>query len=94
MNNESSIMDDLKKFIQKRKNLFWYIKDTINLSEESAVEHILNYGDWNDVQILIKILGIKKVAKIFREQTSSKRMRINYDLKVKHYFTLYFKEYA
>ncbi len=88
-------MDDLKKFIQKRKHLFWYIKNPVNLSEESVVEHILNYGDWNDVRIMIEIMGIKKVAKIFREKSKKSKMgRCNYKPKTIHYFNLYFDEYA
>ncbi|MBI4837052.1 MAG: hypothetical protein HY813_01435 [Candidatus Portnoybacteria bacterium] len=88
-------MNDLKEFIRKRKYLFWYIKDPVNLSEESVVEHILNYGDWEDAQTMIKIMGIKKVAKIFRKKSKKSKMgRCNYRPEVIHYFTLYFNKYA
>ncbi len=83
---------DLKKFMRKRKHLVWYVKDPENLSAESIVEHTLNYGNWDDFQKLIKILGIKKMADIFRRQNSG--FRTNYDDKTKNYFGLYFNKYA
>ena len=55
-------MMTIHKFIKKRPYLVWYVKDLSKLSEESIVEHVLNYGNWDDVQKMIKILAIKKVA--------------------------------
>ena len=57
--------NQLKKFMRERKFLVWYVKNPENLNVESIVEHTLNYGDWDDVQKLIKILGIKKIAEVF-----------------------------
>jgi len=75
--------------------LIWYVKNPGNLSEDSIVEHTLNYGDWNDVQTLFKILGIKKTARIFRKKSKpSKIGRQNYEPKVINYFNLYFNKYA
>lgn len=82
----------LKKFVKKRKYLVWYAKEPENLPVESIVEHTLNYGNWADVQKLIKIIGIKKMAEIFRKQTSG--FRTNYDNKTKNYFNLYFNKHA
>lgn len=82
----------LKNFIKKRKHLIWYVKDVTKLGPESIVEHILNYGDWDDVQELIRILGIKKVAKIFWENTSGKRC--NYRPGVVNLFNHYFTKNA
>jgi hypothetical protein len=79
-------------FIKKRKHLIWYVKDYDSLNEEAIVEAPLNYGDWDDVQTLFEILGIKKVAQIFRKQISG--WRTNYAVKTKHFFTLYFNKYA
>jgi len=56
------------------------------------VEHTLNYGNWDDVQTLIKIAGIKRVAEIFRKQTTGSRL--NYGPKIVNYFNLYFNKYA
>ena len=88
---------DIHQFIKKRPYLFWYVskKNLGKLNEESIVEHVLNYGDWGDVQGLIKILGIRKTAEIFRlKSTPSKIGRQNYRPEIKHYFNLYFEKYA
>ena len=82
----------IKEFIKKRKYLVWYVKDVTRLSDEAIVEAVLNYGNWDDVQKMIKILGIKKTARIFRIQ--SRHQRCNYRPEVKNYFALYFKRYA
>ena len=79
-------------FIKKKPYLIWYTKDYQGLSQEAIVEAVLNYGDWQDVEKLISILGIRKTAEIFRAK--SKQKRCNYDSKVKNYFQLYFDKYA
>lgn len=85
----------IHQFIKKRSYLVWYVKDLDKLNEASIVEHVLNYGDWNDVQEMIKILGVEKVAAIFREKsTPDKFGRQNYRPEIKHYFQLYFNKYA
>lgn len=92
MNKEIETQKQLKNFIKKRKYLAWYVKDVEKLPVESIVEHTLNYGDWDDVQKLIKIIGINKIAEIFRKQNNG--LRTNYDNKMKNYFSLYFNKYA
>lgn len=82
----------INDFIKERSYLIWYVKNHEKLSDESVVEHTLNYGDWKDVQKLFSILGVKKTATIFRKQTSG--WRTNYDKKIKNYFSLYFNKYA
>ena len=79
-------------FVRKRKHLFWSTRNYDGLSNEAIVEGVLNYGDMNDVRELIAFLGMKEVAKIFRENTN--RARINYRPEVKNYFQLYFQKYA
>jgi hypothetical protein len=79
-------------FIEKRPYLIWWVKNYERLNNEAVVEATLNYGDWEDVQLLFKILGIKTVAKIFQKQIKQKR--INYRPKSKNYFSLYFKQHA
>jgi len=81
-----------KEFIKKRKYLFWYIKNPENVSDESLVEAVLNYGDWKDVKEIIKILGIKKIAGIFTSEAN--KTRSNYRPEVKNYFKHYFARYA
>lgn len=80
------------KIIKDNPYLIWYTKNYDNLSDESVIEAVLNYGNWHHFKKLIKILGIKKTAKIFEKE--SNRKRSNYYPEVKNYFTLYFNKYA
>lgn len=82
----------IRDFIKRRPYLVWYVKDPAHLSLEAIVESVLNYGDFDDVKKMISILGIQKVARIFRKQIKQKR--VNYDPKTINYFKLYFKKYA
>ncbi|MFZ1020033.1 MAG: hypothetical protein WAN61_03545 [Minisyncoccia bacterium] len=85
----------IHEFIKKRPYLVWYVKDLDKLNEESIVEHVLNYGNWDDVQEMIKILGLSKTAQIFREKSKPDKFnRQNYAPQVKNYFQLYFNRYA
>lgn len=86
------VQKELKKFIKSRKHLVWYVKDYENLDMESIVEHTLNYGNWDDLQKLIKIIGVQKMADIFRTQAGWNRT--NYGDKTKNYFSRYFQKYA
>ena len=79
-------------FIKERPHLIWYTKSYDGLSEEAVVEATLNYGDWDDVQKLFALLGIKKVAAIFWKQANQRRC--NYRGPVKNYFSLYFNAHA
>ena len=84
----------IHQFIKKRPYLVWYVKDLGKLNKESIVEHVLNYGDWDDVQEMIKILGMKKTAEIFRRKsTPSKVGRQNYRPEIIRYFNLYFNKH-
>ena len=88
------LSDPLYDFITERKHLIWYVKDYRALNEEAIVEATLNYGDWDDVQKLIHIIGIERVATIFRKQMVMGRQRGNYYPDVANYFNLYFNKYA
>ncbi len=82
---------DIKTFIKKRPYLIWHTKNFNNLSEEVIVESVLNYGDFDDVKEMIKILGIEKTAGIFRKEAGEKRN--NYRPEIKNYFKLYFNRF-
>lgn len=88
------LSDPLYNFIVARKHLIWYVKDYRALNEEAIVEATLNYGDWNDVQEVIRILGIARVATIFRKQMVTGRQRGNYYPETVHYFDLYFDKHV
>lgn len=83
---------NIHNFIKKRPHLVWYTANYGSLSEEAIVEAVLNYGDWDDVQEIMKILGSKKIARIFKKQ--SRQKRCNYRPEIKNFFGLYFKKYA
>lgn len=83
---------DIHEFIKERPYLIWYTKNYDGLSDEAVVEATLNYGNWDDVHKLIGILGKKRVAEIFRNESA--RERSNYYPKIRHYFNLYFNKFA
>jgi hypothetical protein len=59
------------------------------------LEHVLNYGDWDDVQKMIKILGMRKTARIFRRKSMlSKVGRQNYRPEIIRYFNMYFNKHV
>ncbi len=88
-NNEA-----IKRFIKEKKSLFWYIpeKEKENISQDTLVEFILNYGNDKDVKTLFELIGIEKVSEIFQNQLKSQRN--NYFKQVIHYFTLYFAKHV
>ena len=84
----------LLNFIKENKTLFWSA-DPKRLHEISLgllVETILNYGNEKSVKKLFDLVGIDKVAVIFYEQTS--RKRLNYHKRTINYFNLYFNRHA
>jgi hypothetical protein len=85
-------MAAINEFIKKRPGLVWSTMQYDKLSEEVIVEAVLNYGNFKDVNEVIRILGIKRVAAIFKEEADKKRSNLRPE--VKHYFHLYFKKYA
>jgi len=89
MNNK-----EIKNFIIDHKHLFWWIKEESirNISLNLLVEAILNYGNEQDVKQLFNLVGIKKVANIFNNQISKKRM--NYSQRTVNFFKLYFNKHA
>lgn len=82
----------LANFVRKKPYLFWHVKNPARISEEAAVEGILNYGDFGDVKKLFSILGLRKTAFIFRRH--SRKRRSNYDPKIANYFRLYFRKHS
>ena len=89
--------EELKQFITKHKNLFWYTPESKlhNISDSFLVETILNYGDMDAVMNLFEIMGINNVAKIFFDDINlSERRKNNYNELTLNYFTLVFNRYA
>lgn len=62
------------QFISKNAHLFWYIKKEAipNISNEVLVEFIFNYGTWQDVKELIKIIGFQELKRVYEDVTDRK----------------------
>lgn len=85
----------IQDIIRKKPYLIWYTKNYDSLDEGAIVEAVLNYGDWDDVQEMIKIMGIQRTAEIFRRKSKKSKIgRTNYGEKTRYYFNLYFNKYA
>jgi hypothetical protein len=89
--------EELKKYIEDRKHLFWYSPTPKNetVSDELLVEVILNYGSMDDIRKLFSIMKINNVARIFFDSIKkSNRRKNNYHDLTLNYFTLLFNRYA
>ncbi len=58
-------MDQLINLFKNKPYLAWDLKNKETLSEESMLEHILNYGNWEDYLLAEKVFGIEKAKTIF-----------------------------
>jgi len=85
-------MNSPQDIIKEKPYLAWYVSDPTRLSDESVLEHVLNYGNWEDVQSFIKISGLERTIALFNK--TNDRPRSNYLPEVSHYFTRYFQKYA
>ncbi len=85
---------ELKAFIRKKSNLFWYTPENAKeeISPDFLVETILNYGTMDDIRELIKIMGMKEVSQIFFNAKG--RKKLNYYPEIYNYFSLFFSRYA
>jgi hypothetical protein len=92
--NNTILNADFQSLIRQNGHLFWWVPNhkKEQLTTESLIEAILNYGDAKSVKQLFETVGIYKVAGIFRQQASNPRNK--YQRPVKHYFSLYFDKYA
>ena len=89
--------EEIKAFIRENSHLFWYTpeKEKENISHELLVEHILNYGTMDAVRELFKVMGIRNVAKVFKNDINkSERKKGNYNELTLNFFTLIFNKYA
>jgi hypothetical protein len=88
---------EVKTFIRKHSELFWYIPDDKkeNISHDVLVEFILNYGEMEAVRELFSILGVEVAAGHFHKSVNlSERRKGNYHELTLNYFTLLFDRYA
>ena len=63
-----------EEFITKNAHLFWYIKKEAipKIGNEVLVEFIFNYGTWQDVKDLIKIIGYPELKRVYEDITDRK----------------------
>ena len=78
----------LNKIPQEDPSLIWYTKNTPNLSDESVLEHVLNYGTWKQVQEVVGIKGLKGTVDLYHLLVNKPRSNIK--PRIKYYFDLYF----
>jgi len=84
----------LQQLNQQNSHLFWWVPEDKkpNLSLESLVEAILNYGNSASVKQLFEACGVSEIADVFYKQIS--KPRNNYLPITIHYFRLYFQKHA
>lgn len=85
-------MSAVQDMIRRKPYLAWYVADPGELSDESVLEHVLNYGNWDDVQEYIKLKGMAETARLFG--ATSRKQRVNYRPEIAYYFKLYFKAHV
>jgi len=85
-------MNKLLGLFYEKPYLAWYVRDVKNISKESMLEHIFNYGNWEDYLDAEESLGIKNTKEIFDDLKS--RKRTNLRKKTINYFNKYFQKYA
>lgn len=85
---------NIKELIKETSSLYWWVPEEKkeDISVNSVVENILNYGDEKDVKRLFDTIGLENVADIFFSQISG--TRCNYFPQVVNFFTLYFQRHV
>ncbi len=81
----------VRNLVKEKPYLSWYTKAD-DLSYESVLESVLNYGSWEDYIHLEKILGIEEVRALFEKITSKKR--VNLRPQTVEYYRKYFQKYT
>ena len=81
-----------KALVEPKPYLFWGVGDKQGLSIQSIIETIIANGDFDDFKILIEILGMEKVAEVFRIKIQNSRH--NFRNKTVNFFQLYFDKHV
>lgn len=82
----------LQDIINNKPYLAWDIREKENLSDESALAHILAYGDWDDYIAAERVSGIQTLSGLFDKLISEKRSNLRPE--TKNFFMRYFREYV
>ncbi len=67
---------NLENWLEKRKALWWWVKDVKQLDEESILEGVMNYGRWHDFLDLKTRWGLKKIVNLYQEMVNRKRCNL------------------
>jgi len=86
-------IEQARDIIRKNPHLIWYSKNYDGFTEKTIFEHVLNYGQWKDVQELVRIYGFKECLSILSEMIT-KHKRNNLRKEVINYYSAYFKSHA
>jgi len=92
MQNKSQI-EQARDIIRKKPHLIWYSKNYDGFEERTIFEHVLNYGEWEDVQELVKIYGYKGCLTILKNIIKMYK-RNNLRQEVLSYYPKYFQAHA
>ena len=49
-------ISDARDIIRQKPFLLWWVKDYDGLDNDSVVEAVLNHGDWEELQDVIKVI--------------------------------------
>lgn len=85
-------MNILRQLFFDKPYLAWFVKEKQSLSTESMLEHLFNYGAWQDYTAVEKEMGIERVKDFFMRLAKAKRSNLR--PKTMNYFRLYFSKYA
>ena len=87
--------NELKKFMKSCSYLGSYMnnpKEPDNSPVEIAVEYVLSDCSWDEMQTLIKIIGVRQMAQIFR--ANIEKWKPYFRPITVHYLKLYFNYHA
>lgn len=85
-------MDELHDLFIQKPYLAWYVDDKKKLSKTSMLEHILNFGSWDDYLVAERVFGIEGAHEIFNKIKNKKR--VNLRPQTVNYFEKYYDKHA
>ncbi|HAZ29814.1 TPA: hypothetical protein DCY43_03695 [candidate division WWE3 bacterium] len=83
---------EARQLIKDKPYLMWSTKSYDELSPQSILESVINYGDWPDFERLIAIFGLKQSSELFKDIKNKRRTNLR--PKTVNYFTKYFEKHA
>ncbi len=78
----------LSQILVNRPDLNWFSPNVANLSEETALETILAYGQWEDIKQAVNLVGKKNLKNVYLKVRNKSRSTLS--PKTKSYFDLFF----